>query len=133
MLSVDVGERIGVNVARLPKERGWTQGQVAAKAGLSQPVISDLAGGRTKDPPISTLLKVSTAFSVELGVLLANMTSQDVDETPVRSPDLDALRIDLAALNERVAPVLDLMPQLEALLHHVGKPKRPPSSRRKAK
>lgn len=116
MVPVEIGERIGLNVARLMKQQALTQGQVAAKAGLSQPVISDLARGKTKDPPITTLLKVSGAFAVDVTVLLADITPQDVAETEsqfVALEEFRALKVDVANLNKRLALVLDRLPPAE--------------------
>ncbi|HEV7180153.1 MAG TPA: helix-turn-helix domain-containing protein [Candidatus Baltobacteraceae bacterium] len=126
MMPVDIGQRIGQNLARIMKVSSLTHGQVAARAGLSQPTVSALVGGQTKDPPIGTLLKITQALSLPLDDLLADVTPADVDETERLSNDrLTALERDLAALNDRVALVLDQMPVLVSAPRRTGKRSQP--------
>ncbi len=65
-LGTQIGEIVYAEMAR----RGWSQGQLAAKATLSQPVISALVAGRTVDPRSETLLKICAAFGWSPGALL---------------------------------------------------------------
>lgn len=63
---VEIGEVIGRNVAKLMSERGWTQGQLASRSGLSQPQVSELVNGKTDEPKLSKLLGVASALGVSI-------------------------------------------------------------------
>ena len=56
------GVVIGKRVAKELRERGWTQGQLAAKAHCAQPAIAELIAGKTKDPKSSLLIALAAAF-----------------------------------------------------------------------
>ena len=66
----NIGKTVGAKIARVMASLRLTQGQVAAKADLSQPTVSALVGGMTKDPPLSTVLKVAKALELSIDELL---------------------------------------------------------------
>ena len=59
---MDMRKLVGQNVARVRRERGLTQEQLAEMSGLSQQYLSGLERG-TRNPTIVTLYEVATALS----------------------------------------------------------------------
>ncbi len=101
---VRLGAQIGIVVRTEMERRGWSQGQLAAKATLSQPVISDLVAGRTSDPRSETLVKICAAFEWSSGALLdlssparqqapAGETEEHSSATIPEGPTAEAFRI----------------------------------------
>lgn len=61
----DISERIGRRVKELRGERGWTQAELAERAGLKFQAVSRLERGG-QSPTITTLQKIADAFGVEM-------------------------------------------------------------------
>ncbi len=66
---VDVRKLVGRNVARLRRERGLTQEQLAERSGFSQQYISDLERGR-RNPTIVSLHELAQALDTTHVVLV---------------------------------------------------------------
>jgi transcriptional regulator with XRE-family HTH domain len=62
-LCMDMRQLVGRNAARLRKEAGLTQEQLAERSGLSQQYISGLERGR-RNPTVVTLYELATALGV---------------------------------------------------------------------
>jgi transcriptional regulator with XRE-family HTH domain len=60
---MDMRELVGRNFARLRRERGLTQEEVAARSGFSQQYISSLERGR-RNPTVITLYELAQALGV---------------------------------------------------------------------
>lgn len=60
---MDMRKLVGDNCARIRKERGWTQEQLAERCGLSQQYISGLERGR-RNPTIVTIYELAVALGV---------------------------------------------------------------------
>lgn len=61
----------GDNVIReLRQKRGWTQTELARKAGVKQSVLSYIESGKTKHPRIDTLSAIASALGVSVQKLL---------------------------------------------------------------
>jgi transcriptional regulator with XRE-family HTH domain len=60
---------LGSNVYRLRTERGWTQGELAERAGMAQPRIANIEN-HLGNPRLDTISRVALALGVEPGVLL---------------------------------------------------------------
>lgn len=62
--------KLGLNVYRLRSERDWTQAELAARAGMSQPRIAEIERG-DGNPKFETLIRLANAFGVSLSALVA--------------------------------------------------------------
>jgi transcriptional regulator with XRE-family HTH domain len=62
-------EHMAMRVKRLREQRGMTQEELAAKAGISRPYLARLETAR-QDPTLSTLEKLAKALRVKVGRLL---------------------------------------------------------------
>jgi transcriptional regulator with XRE-family HTH domain len=60
---MDMRKLVGRNTARIRKERGLTQEQLAERCGLSQQYLSGLEQGR-RNPTIVTIYEVAAALGV---------------------------------------------------------------------
>lgn len=60
---MDMRELVGRNFARLRREMGLTQEEVAARSGFSQQYISSLERGR-RNPTVITLYELAQALGV---------------------------------------------------------------------
>lgn len=64
----DIYERIGMNVRKARKERGYTQEQLAKKKKLDRSKISDIENGK-EDFMFSTLLEIAEGLEKDVEVL----------------------------------------------------------------
>lgn len=60
---MDMRELVGKNFARLRREKGLTQEEVAVRSGFSQQYISSLERGR-RNPTVITLYELAQALGV---------------------------------------------------------------------
>ena len=60
---MDMRKLVGSNTARIRKDKGLTQEQLAERSGLSQQYISGLENGR-RNPTIVTIYEIATALGV---------------------------------------------------------------------
>jgi transcriptional regulator with XRE-family HTH domain len=58
------------SLRRARKAAGWTQQKLAQEAGLSLVVITKVEQGATKDPAMSSLIKMADAMGVSIDVLI---------------------------------------------------------------
>jgi transcriptional regulator with XRE-family HTH domain len=71
---MDMRELVGRNFARLRRDKGLTQEEVAARSGFSQQYISSLERGR-RNPTVITLYELAQA----LGVSHVDLVVPDTD------------------------------------------------------
>jgi transcriptional regulator with XRE-family HTH domain len=64
-----ISKRLGSNVAKLRREREWTQQQLAAATGIDQGWVSRIEAGRV-EPCLGTLGLLAKAFDLSLSELL---------------------------------------------------------------
>jgi transcriptional regulator with XRE-family HTH domain len=69
---MDMRKLIGSNTARIRKEKGWTQEQLAERSGLSQQYISGLENGR-RNSTILTIYELALSLRVELVDLVGSV------------------------------------------------------------
>ncbi len=60
---MDMRKLVGDHCARLRKERGWTQEDLAERSGLTQQYLSDLERGK-RNPTIVTIFELAQALEV---------------------------------------------------------------------
>ena len=60
---MDMRKLVGRNAARLRRQAGLTQEQLAERCGLSQQYLSKLESGR-RNPTVVTLYEIATALGV---------------------------------------------------------------------
>lgn len=70
---------IGVRLKAMRVERGWTQDEVASRAGLSKSYLSRLEEG-DRQPSIAALLSISAAFGVSMSAIFGGGTETPREE-----------------------------------------------------
>ena len=63
-------KRIAVALKRLREAKGFSQLQLAKRAGVAQGYVSELEAGQKKNPGIETLRKIAKALGVPVTELL---------------------------------------------------------------
>src|SRR5579884_3230769 len=99
MAEVRPGPAIGKRIEAIMSARGFTQGQIAVRAGMSQPTVHKIIAGKIEDPALSVVLRIARALGVGVDVLLSDVVLPESLEEQVAD-----LQEKLAALNERVSP-----------------------------
>ena len=74
---MDMRRLVGLNFARLTKEKGFTQERFAETSGFTQQYVSDLERGR-RNPTVVTLFHLASALGVTPAELVA---ATDLSET----------------------------------------------------
>jgi transcriptional regulator with XRE-family HTH domain len=66
---VNLCQRLGQNLRRLRREKGWSQEQFAFEAGLHRTYVSDLERG-ARNPTITVIEKLAAALGIAPSRLL---------------------------------------------------------------
>ena len=72
MTEISMGERL----KRLREMRGLSQNELARRAGISHPVISDLERGVREDMTVSTAKALARALGVSLEMLVGDVETE---------------------------------------------------------
>lgn len=75
--SMDIRRRLAANIIRLRKERGWSQEELADRAGLHRTYISGVERG-VRNPTISIVEKIARAMDVDVPHLLSGVKRGDI-------------------------------------------------------
>lgn len=75
---MDMRRLVGMNFARLRKEKGFTQERFAETSGFTQQYVSDLERGR-RNPTVVTLFHLASALGVTPVDLVANADEAEPD------------------------------------------------------
>jgi transcriptional regulator with XRE-family HTH domain len=75
---MDMRRLVGLNFARLRKDKGFTQERFAETSGFTQQYISDLERGR-RNPTVVTLFHLASALGVMPADLLAKFDPSETD------------------------------------------------------
>lgn len=62
---MDIRKRVGKNVQRLKKAKGWSQEELAFECGLHRTCISGMERG-IRNPTVTVLEKIALALKVEI-------------------------------------------------------------------
>lgn len=75
---MDMRRLVGMNFARLRKEKGFTQERFAETSGFTQQYVSDLERGR-RNPTVVTLFHLASALGVMPVDLVADVGGAEPD------------------------------------------------------
>lgn len=76
---------IGQRILLARERRGWTQVELAKRAGLASPTISKIESGATPTPSASVISKIAGAF----GVTVSELIEPSPELPPRRAGELD--------------------------------------------
>lgn len=65
----------GQRVAQLRQERGWSQNDLAARAGINQSYLSKIESGERPTPSILVVWKLAKAFNISVDSLVDSVFS----------------------------------------------------------
>jgi len=103
------GKLLGQRILERRKERGWSQEQLADKAGkpVDQTTISRLERGLTADPGITIVMRIAAALEVSIENLTAfsDFKAQSVSMLPDPRPTAEDR---IAALENRMVTALEV-------------------------
>lgn len=74
-----MAESLGKQIRIIRSSRGWTQADLAERAGVSLSVICVLEVGKNQNPRISTLWRIANALGVSLAELLKTTSFDSID------------------------------------------------------
>lgn len=66
---MDVRKRLGDNVRRLRREKGWSQEEFADRSSIHRTYVSDVERG-ARNPTITVVQKLADSLGVSAGTLL---------------------------------------------------------------
>lgn len=69
---MDIRRRLGLNVQRLRREKGWSQEELADQAGLHRTYVSGVERG-IRNPTITIVEKLALALGVSAGSLVGEV------------------------------------------------------------
>ncbi len=75
---MDMRRQVGLNFARLRRDKGLTQEQFAEMSGFTQQYVSDLERGR-RNPTVVTLFHLASPLGVDPSDLVAKIEDGDSD------------------------------------------------------
>ncbi len=75
---MDMRRLVGLNFARLRKDKGFTQERFAETSGFTQQYVSDLERGR-RNPTVVTLFHLASALGVTPADLVAEVEPSETD------------------------------------------------------
>lgn len=78
MSIIDMGP-IRVRLAELRKVRGWSQAQLADRAGVRQATVSNIESGKVKRLDLEILDRLARALEVDPGYLIVRSRQTDED------------------------------------------------------
>lgn len=75
---MDMRRLVGLNFAKLRKEKGFTQERFAETSGFTQQYLSDLERGR-RNPTVVTLFHLASALGVTPSDLVAELDPSETE------------------------------------------------------
>jgi transcriptional regulator with XRE-family HTH domain len=107
-IGIDVNG-IGQRIREARSKRGWSQNELASRAGVKQPTLQRIEAGLRQDPSIRTI----AALAVALGMTIDALVDQ---AAPLTTPQSDASQIAFDAIEELTRHVAEVEERLDARL-----------------
>jgi len=76
---VDLGEAIANRIKELCQERGISINKLALLSGLTQSTVDSILRGKSKNPQLATLLKISEGLGISVSEFLDDIRITDAD------------------------------------------------------
>ena len=79
---VTLGEAIAVRIEELCKERGISINRLALLSGLTQSTVDSILKGKSKNPQLATLIRISRGLDMTISEFLndVGITDADIEE-----------------------------------------------------
>jgi transcriptional regulator with XRE-family HTH domain len=95
---MDIRQLIGIRIAELRKNIGFTQEQLAAKMEISSKYLSSIERGK-ENPTLGTLINLAEALNVDLGTIFDSVQIEDplqrksMIQTIIKNADPNQLKL----------------------------------------
>ena len=76
---MDLGEAIANRIKELCQERGIRINKLALLSGLTQSTVDSILRGKSKNPQLATLLKISEGLGISVSEFLDDIRITDAD------------------------------------------------------
>ncbi len=76
---MDLGEAIANRIKELCQERGISINKLALLSGLTQSTVDSILRGKSKNPQLATLLKISEGLGISVSEFLDDIRITDAD------------------------------------------------------
>tara|TARA_Y100001973_G_C5164080_1_gene315116 strand:+ start:233 stop:1021 length:789 start_codon:yes stop_codon:yes gene_type:complete len=83
--------RLGERIKDLMTEKGWSEGELARRAGLKQPTVHRIIAGTSKDPRQANVERIASALGVLPEVLRKGGGAAKIDAMPTGPSTSDSL------------------------------------------
>jgi len=90
--------RLGERLRHLRTLRGWSQRELAERAGVRQALISQLESGKQRDTTSANVRKLALALSCTVDYLTGYNGSSDPRPCPGAAPSLDGMTLPLVPI-----------------------------------
>lgn len=78
---MELGEAVALRITDLCKERGISINRLAVLSGLTQSTVDGILKGRSKNPQLITLLRISRGLEMTISQFLDDVRIADADFT----------------------------------------------------
>lgn len=104
--------RIAAQIHALRKQRGWSQAELAEKAGMVQERVSKIENADFESVTLKTLNKFADAFDVHLHIAFAPFSQGivDVANLSTKGLEVESRETDLSHLTERRTAIIQIGP-----------------------
>lgn len=80
------GQLIGQLLTTKQQEKGWSEGELARRSGVSQPTVHRILKGESDNPRIDNVTKIARALGIDGAALLAGKLALEFDENVITGP-----------------------------------------------
>ncbi len=94
---------LGDRIRAFRSQRGWSQNELASRAGVKQPTLQRIEASKRQDPGFSIVARIAFALGISLDVLAPGHATRDGNVTYLGQP------------NERDGDANDLRTRIERL------------------
>lgn len=109
MPSLDQPPQIGMVVRSLRLERGWTQQELAARAGVTAQTISNIETGRSGRVYVDTVESLAAAFGVTVSAIDPRYFAEAVERNAKTAVQREAIELALQLPDADLKSIIEAM------------------------
>ncbi len=107
--------RVGENLQKIRKEKGYTLDVLAQASGVSKAMLSQIESDKV-NPTVATVWKIAQGLGVDIGVLLGNGGGHERRFAVTRSDKITSLDMDEEGVHIKTLSPMDMVEDLEMYL-----------------
>jgi transcriptional regulator with XRE-family HTH domain len=74
-------ENLAINLKHLIAQEGISEAELSRRCGVTQPMINRIVNGRTNNPKLKTLLRISRYFGISISALVESLVFEEASKT----------------------------------------------------